>query len=511
MRSRLAWGSVCILLSCGAASAWAQSPRRTLEERFAALEGRVEQLEKENQELKAQVARLAPGLTLRTVNGANTPGDAAEAGAAPPPAPESSLAASPPPLPQPAPPGAAEKAKSERIQIGGQARFRAEVRQNGDLSASQADLEDFIGQRLRFHIRTKLNERVETFLQFQDSRLWGQELATTSNDNLTDLHQGYFQVNDFLKPGISLRAGRQELAYGSERLIGGANWDNVGRSFDAVRMGYASKGWASDWFAAKVVDRRQTRRGDRDQYLYGLYNQFLRQRPQHLELYGILLRDGLRTAGEIPGLDGQKATAIMTVGFRTDGTLQPGLNYDFEFAQQFGHRGSDPHRARALAAKVYGTLEETHKLSLGFEYDVATGDRDPRDGRSGEFHNLFPTNHVQYGYADLMGWRNMQDFRPMLSVAPTGSVKFDFDYHRFYLLEAHGPWKNDAGAVLGFDPAGQSGTHVGDELDFTLAFPVHQHLKVLAGYSLFLPGEFARKTRGEDKQHFVYLQTLVDF
>jgi hypothetical protein len=36
-------------------------------------------------------------------------------------------------------------------------------------------------------------------------------------------------------------------------------------------------------------------------------------------------------------------------------------------------------------------------------------------------------------------------------------------------------------------------------------------LKILSGYSLFLPGEFASKTRGEDKQHFVYLQTLVDF
>jgi hypothetical protein len=79
------------------------------------------------------------------------------------------------------------------------------------------------------------------------------------------------------------------------------------------------------------------------------------------------------------------------------------------------------------------------------------------------------------------------------------------------LLEARGPWRNAGGAVLGFDLTGQSGKHVGDELDFTLAFPIQKHLKILSGYSLFLPGEFARRTRGPDNQHFFYLQTQVDF
>jgi hypothetical protein len=505
-----------LVVGLGVVPAWAESPGSTLEERLAALERRVEQLEVENHELKTQVARMVPSVAPPAVEVASastgaTGGIAAQPRAmGPSPNPSSSPAASLQTSPSPAPQVSGEKGKSERIEVGGQIRFRAEVRQNADLNSSISDVADFVGQRLRFHIRAKLSDQVETYLQFQDSRLWGQELATNSNDNLTDLHQGYFQVNDFLKPGLSLRAGRQEMAYGGDRLIGRGNWDNVGRSFDAVKMGYTSKSWGSDWFAAKIVDRRQTGRGDRDQYLYGLYNQFFRQQPRHLDVYGILLRDGLRAAGEIPA-EGRKATEIMTVGLRSNGKLGRAVDYDVEFANQFGHRGFDPHSARAFAGKFYGTLEETHQLRLGFEYDVATGDRDPKDGRSGEFHNLFPTNHQHYGYADLMGWRNMQDFRPMFTVAPVKNVKFDVDYHRFYLLAARGPWKNASGAVLGFDPTGQSGTHVGDEVDFTLAFPLHKHLKILSGYSLFVPGEFAQKTRGEDNQHFVYLQTLVDF
>jgi len=103
-----------------------------------------------------------------------------------------------------------------------------------------------------------------------------------------------------------------------------------------------------------------------------------------------------------------------------------------------------------------------------------------------------------------MGWRNMQDFRPMWTVVPVRPVRFDSDCHGFLLACG-------AGATLWFDPLGHSGTHVGDELDFTVAFPVQQQLKILCGYCLFLSGEHAKNAPGKDNQHFFYLQTRVDF
>ena len=485
MRLRIIALTFALLMSVGRLG-WAQGAAPTLEDRLAALERRVEQLEQENRDLRTQVAGVLPARGAPVEIASTTP-----------------VPAAPPPAP-------AEAKASDRFQIGGQIRYRAQVRQNNDLNSALPDVQDFIGQRIRFDIRAKLSDQVETFVQFQDSRLWGQEQSTTSNDNLIDLHQAYVQVNDFAAPGVNLRVGRQEMSYGSDRLIGRGNWDNVGRSFDALKMGYASKKVQLDWFAAKVIDRRSTGRGDRDQYLYGMYNQFFREKPQHLDVYAIHFRDGLRATGEITAA-GRKATEIMTVGLRSEGAIHPGINYDIEFADQFGHRGFDPHSARAFAGKVYKTLEEKHEFRLGFEYDVATGDSDSKDGRSGEFFNLFPTNHQHYGYMDLFGWRNMQDFRPMFTVKPVKALKFDIDYHRFYLLESRGAWKNAGGAVLGFDATGESGKFVGDEVDFTAAFPIHKHLKILSGYGLFFPGEFAQKTRGSDTQHFFYLQTTVDF
>ena len=148
---------------------------------------------------------------------------------------------------------------------------------------------------------------------------------------------------------------------------------------------------------------------------------------------------------------------------------------------------------------------------FGFEYDFATGDSDPQDGRSGEFHNLFPTNHLHYGYGDYMGWRNMQDFKPYFAFLPRANVRAQVSYHRLLLAEERGAWKNAGGKVLGIDPTGLLGTDLGHEIDLTLAFPLYEQVRMLAGYSVFLPGEFARGTQGSQASQFGYLQTLVTF
>jgi hypothetical protein len=86
------------------------------------------------------------------------------------------------------------------------------------------------------------------------------------------------------------------------------------------------------------------------------------------------------------------------------------------------------------------------------------------------------------------------------------------DYHRLLLAEKRGPWKNAGGAVLGFDPTGQSGRDLGQELDLTARIPIlERHLNLMAGYSFFSPGGFVKRTRGSENHHFGYIQTIVRF
>lgn len=462
----------------------------TLARRVAQLEERLAKIEAENQQLRERLGGLERSRSAAGES-AFAPGATAQNTAAQ----------------QPARPAAAEAA-SQRVSLGAEIRFRPESR--SDFSDRNA-LNNLLLQRVRLHANLRLTDTITGFVQLQDSRLWGQEVSTASHESNVDLHQAYLQVDRFLHPRLSLRLGRQELVYGNERLVGAFGWDNVGRAFDAFKLTYAAPQWSSDFFFSRLNDRRNAGRGDGSQDLMGLYTRIGKSGARiGLEPYVLYLRDGLATRGELGALRAEP-TRLVTLGFRHFADFASGYGYTLENAYQLGQNGPDAHRAAALAAAGRYRASGRFAPEVGLEYDFASGDANPRDGRSGEFHNLFPTNHPLYGYADYLGWRNLQDFKPYFAFVPRPNLRAEISYHRFLLVESRGPWKNAGGKVLGFDPTGNLGTDLGHEVDLTLAFPLYERVRMLAGYSVFLPGRFARGTQGSQASSFGYLQTLVTF
>jgi hypothetical protein len=423
------------------------------------------------------------------------------------------IAAEPTETPEPAAPKTPEEKKEpKRVEVGLEMRWRAEFRDNADQQPAD-DFDAFLGQRLRIELRFRLHPHLSAFVQGQDVWLFGAESDTIIHNQATNLHQAYLDW----KPGGSerweLRAGRQELLYGEERLVGNFGWDNVTRSFDAARLRYRAGNWTNDFFWGRLVDVRRAgalhRPGNQDLY-GGYFTRAKKDSPGRTELYAFYLRDGLRTVGERP-LDAPQATRIATLGFRRAYEPASGWRYGLEHAWQFGQRGPDRHRAAMLIAKGGYVWNANWQPRLQLEYDFATGDNDPADGNAREFNNLFPTNHAYYGYADLAGLRNLHALRLTAAVKPHAKLVLEADYHRFLLAARRGPWKSATGRVLGFDPTGEAGRDVGQEFDLTARLPVQKHVNLLAGYSIFLPGRFAVRTRGPETHHFGYIQTTVRF
>jgi len=419
--------------------------------------------------------------------------------------PDSPAASAQAPAPEP------EK-KPKPVEVGFELRWRLELRDNADQQPAD-DFDTFLGQRLRLHLLFRIHPHLTAYVQGQDVWLFGAESDKVIHNLGTNLHQAYLDW----KPGGSehweLRAGRQELLYGEERLVGNFGWDNVGRSFDAARLRYRAGAWTSDFFGARLVDVRRAglphRPGNQDLY-GGYFTRAKKDSPGRTELYAFYLRDGLRTVGERP-LDDPQATRIATLGFRRIYEPASGWRYGVEHAWQFGQRGPDRHRAAMLVAKGGYLWPQRWQPRLQLEYDFATGDNNPTDGNAREFNNLFPTNHIYYGYADLAGLRNLHDLRLTAAVKPHAKLTLEADYHRFLLAARRGPWKSATGRLLGFDPTGEAGRDIGQEVDFTARLPVQKHVSLLAGYSIFQPGRFAVRTRGPETHHFGYIQTTVRF
>ncbi len=397
--------------------------------------------------------------------------------------------------------------------LSGEARFRPEWRDDADL---EADEDDDLRQglmRLRVGVSLGVGEDYRLFFQAQDARVAGEEASTASNERNLDLHQGYLEMTPTLGRRLELTLGRQEWKYGDERLIGAFGWSNIGRSFDGVRARWRRPAMWVDALVAGVTSRTvagATRGSD----LYGLYAQAAPRPAAEYEGYWLAFTDSERAAGETGVLDD---TAIHAVGARVKDRLG-WFDFTAEAVIERGRFRGDELAAAAAAAQAGAGWGQSWKWRAFAGYDVATGDEDPADGRREEFFNFFPTNHPLYGYADYEGWRNLRS--PYAGVSLSRARHYaQVKAHRFLLEEERGPWKDAGGTVLGFDPAGASGAHVGGEVDLTYRLAWRERSSLEVGLSRFAPGRFARLTRdgdpasglSRDPSHWAYVMLTVGF
>src|SRR5438876_8322667 len=161
------------------------------------------------------------------------------------------------------------KVDMDSLTIGGEARIRYEGRINTSLNSNSTN-ESAASHRIRVNVGYDLTPDVSFFAQIQDARIWGSEgpfgtsaagasgigavSAQNQNTSGLDLHQGYILVKNLGVPGLSLKAGRQEIMYGDHRLFGNFGWSQIGNSFDAVKLMYSTQMFDVDVFWARIFD-----------------------------------------------------------------------------------------------------------------------------------------------------------------------------------------------------------------------------------------------------------------
>lgn len=410
---------------------------------------------------------------------------------------------------------AAEEAEEKEIDwsISAEVRIRPEYRDNLDLESNVGDDQRLGFLRLRLGADLTWKKQVRVFAQIQDSRVAGEEVSTSSNEENLDLHQGYAELTPADWQDVSFRAGRQEWIYGEERMIGAFGWDNVGRAFDGLRVRWDRPKLTLDGLFAGISSRStpvttppvtspesgstETTGSD----LFGVYSHWKPAEGDEIDAYWLEFADHQEAPGEVTGTSGK--TRVDAFGARVKQTAGR-LDVLFEGVAETGIAGDDDLSAMAAGIQVGWTLGDISKVRLFAGYDYATGDEDPNDGERGEFFNFFPTNHPHYGYADFFGWRNIMS--PYTGVSVKRGKHFGLlKGHIFDLESEQGPWKSAGGAVLGFDPTGDSGRRVGAEIDLLYRYAWMEKAGVEAGYARFEPGEFAEATRGGDLSHWAYL------
>src|SRR6266849_3208048 len=126
---------------------------------------------------------------------------------------------------------------SSWLTLGGEVRERYEYFDNFNWGKGPQDDNGYLLQRYMIHADAHIGENFRVFTQFksglEDGRNGGPR--PTDRDDF-DLHQAFFDVRVPWSEADSLtfRAGRQELAYGSSRLISFREEPKVRRGFDGM-------------------------------------------------------------------------------------------------------------------------------------------------------------------------------------------------------------------------------------------------------------------------------------
>jgi hypothetical protein len=444
--------------------------------------------------------------------------------------------------------------------FGGLARVRYEIRDGAgsagvpgsiDFRAHNADNNNnFLIERIQLHAAYNAKwwsiwAEARSSLAQEDDRYAYAGTPSLKSDgpeaDTLDLHQAYLTLGNHKEFPVSLKVGRQELAYTDERLVGAAFWHNIGRVFDA-----AKGRWQTEWFSADFFTGRPVVPVDDDFNVSNDYETFSgvwansAKLPHHLVDLFFLSRNvnsESPIAVEQPKAALPSPRDIYSIGTRfksKPGDFGP-WDYTLDAIGQFGNfrdlRAGAPaerldHQAYAVVANFgYTFAEMPGKPRLAIEYSHGSGDSNPNDDSHGTFDTLYPTVHKFYGYADFVTLQNIHDLRPMLTIKPTARLSLALEGHLFWLADTHDSFYNigglprggigtTAGNGYGINPSYDS--FLGSEIDFIAGYALTRYAQIEAGYSHFFTGSYidsslSNPNFGSEDANWAYIQLLVRF
>lgn len=383
-------------------------------------------------------------------------------------------------------------------ELDGQVRYRYEVDGRRELEDDRDSYMDRHYLRTRGQIRFYPLPDVEGVVQIQDSRAFGSEDGAAGqgtldgNADMLDLHQGYFRVRDVFGSGVDVQVGRQEMAYGNERLIGSVGWSNVGRSFDAIRLRTDGSWGAADVFASRLQNS-----GSRSQNLFGGWGT-LKLSDDHTADVFALLDNNTALVSAQPDED-MTALTRYTLGTYVRGRISS-FEYSGEFAWQGGTAavgdslGTENSIGGLLIAATGGLDLDPVKITA--IYTLLSGDDDPTDGTESTFNTLFATNHKFYGYMDYFPGTfrqaGLQDIALSVLWKISGKASVEIDGHIFETAVGQ-----------------EQGQSLGKELDATFKYRYNPVVAFTGGLSVFLTDRPMEDLLGRKTPLWGYLMTTV--
>lgn len=375
--------------------------------------------------------------------------------------------------------------------------------------------------------------------EFIDSRLALDDAGTTLNTTLINeaaLLQAYlaWQSHDFFGSGLDaeIKFGRQTMDIGSRRLVARNRFRNTINNFNGINfIVQDGNHWLWRNFVVLPVSRlpndpQSLRDGivefDEENFntifagSFLSYSQLPFQSTGELYFYQLSENDTNNTPSKnrnlsTPGLRWFRVPKTNQFDFELETALQTGTSHantnstaELDHFAYFGH-----------AAFGYSfDLPWSPRLLL--QYDYASGDSDPYDGKNGRFETLYGARRFEYGPTGIWGAfarGNINTPGIRVQFKPFPNITGFIAHRAFWLAEKRDTWVGSSNLR---DVTGQSGNYIGQQLEARLRWQVVPQLLMLeTGWAHLFKGRFAKDAPGSpaDKNDadYFYAQTTLSF
>ncbi len=305
-----------------------------------------------------------------------------------------------------------------------------------------------------------------------------------------DLHQafidfGYRGSSD----GVTLRIGRQELYYGSGRLVDARFGLNTRISFDGAKLMIQAGHTKIDAFVSRPTLQRSgvfDDTPDSKKAFWGIYSTTTRP-SDSLEFY------------YLGYLAAQQTFAVGTAYFQshTLGGRWAGKRTSFDFDEeanvQLGRFGSGDIRAWSVALNNGYTFKDANtRPRLSLRSDVTSGDNNPSDQHLGTFYPLYARGKY-YGEADLNGPVNTLDLISQVDSQFSERITVSGSYGAFWRESLSDGVYGFAGNLYKTGDATQA-RFIGQQGEVDFNYMIKPHTLLRAVYQHFFAGEFLKQT-----------------
>ena len=388
------------------------------------------------------------------------------------------------------------------VNLGGSLRERFESLSNsafGFRGPGGVPSEDYILHRLLLSGDFHFGPYVRTFIQFGDELEAGRLPGPQPTDiDRGDLPQGFVEINFPVSADATanVRVGRQEMMFGSNRLVDIREGPNIRQSFDGARA-WATLGDARiEAFWTRPVFNKEgwfDDTSDKAQQFFGVYS-----------TTSVAVIPGLSADAYVLGLD--RSNAVLDAGVANERRYSLGtrlfgtagsIDYNFEGIYQFGRFGDRPISAFALFYDTGYTIASAWgELRLAMKADVASGGNSRGTGTLGTFYPLFPKNNY-FNEANIQTPMNYMDIYPYVQIQPRPYLAFMAGVDVLWRQNIHDSFYQPPGVPL---VPGNANTRrfLGEALNLQAQWQVTPNLDVNASIVLFLADSFLRAAGGHD-------------